>query len=143
MQSSLKQWTRKIRSMVPGLLLAATLIFPPSSSVLCVAPGHHIAIEDADAPCCTSSGISHFAETRANSEFSEQSHCKHCMDFYLGSTVSGLLPQINNPLTTNIFTVECVETGAAADASLSPLSSGKIGIASVSLPVSSSIPLRC
>jgi hypothetical protein len=125
------------------VLAAILLILPSSTSVLCIAPGQHIAIEDINALCCFSSGISLSSGTQPGSGFSEPGSCHNCTDLFLASNGRGVPAQSGNLIIASLFDAECVEIYLPEDISLLLYGSSSIGSTTTPIPVCSSVPLRC
>jgi hypothetical protein len=119
------------------------LLFPSSPSVLCIAPGSHVAIEDMTAPCCAPSGISAQSGRHPDAGFDGAENCNSCQDFLLMSNGQGLLLQSNKLITTNPLADECLETLLSANISL--LLCLPVAIASADVPALTylPVPLRC
>jgi len=123
------------------ILLASILLMSPvsSSSVLCIAPGDHVAIEDLDAGCCASSAIA-AEESRNSDEFDTATHCRNCTDLFI-------TPNERGPIRDFLV----VAMGSAADdCSRDPLqvitSSHLVlqrTLNDVVTPKSASVPIRC
>ncbi len=125
------------------ILLASILLMSPasSSSVLCIAPGDHVAIEDLDAGCCASSAIA-AKEDRHSVEFDTATHCRNCTDLFITPNERGPIPK----------SIVVAAGSPAGDCSANPLF--EIIFAHLSLQhtyneaatpksASSSVPLRC
>jgi hypothetical protein len=75
-----------------GTLLMATLLlmFPSSASMLCIAPGGHVAIEDINALCCAPFSASAPDESHGINSFGSPDKCSNCTDIFL--TPNGRAP---------------------------------------------------
>ncbi len=131
------------RSTALGIFVIALLLFPSSSSVLCIAPGNHVAIEDINAPCCVSSAISFPHSNQPDGGFDGQSSCNNCTDLLLASSGNGALPQSGKFVTCVQFNAECPDTCLSAEISASLWPSLTIGSTDFPIPASTSVPLRC
>jgi len=125
------------------LFVIVLLVFPSSSSVLCIAPGSHVAIEDINSLCCVSSDISRPSGSQPHNELSGPSSCNNCTDLFLASNGREVLPQSGNLSAAGQVDEVCLETCLSADISVSLRRSDKIGSAYSPVPVCSSVPLRC
>jgi hypothetical protein len=67
---------------IATLLAVIAIIRPASASVLCIAPGGHVAIEDADAGCCASPGLHSPVKSRIADETGPEG-CGCCTDFVI------------------------------------------------------------
>ncbi len=76
------------------ILLAAVLLLSPasSSSVLCIAPGDHVAIEDLDAGCCASSDIFTNEDRHPGDGINTATHCRNCTDLFITPSERGPVP---------------------------------------------------
>ena len=131
------------KSSALWLFLTVLLLFPGSSSVLCVAPGNHIAIEDINALCCVSSAISLPSGAQPGSGFSEPDSCRNCTDLFMDWNGSGAPAQSGNLNIPSPFDAECVESCLPADIPLLQSESNSLTSAPTPIPVCSSVPLRC
>jgi hypothetical protein len=68
-----------------GAVIASmiAIITPISTSVLCIAPGSHIAIENLSSECCAHRVIPAAVEPPQAKEFESAGNCGNCVDFLL------------------------------------------------------------
>jgi hypothetical protein len=71
------------------LLVSASLMFPASNPVLCIAFGGHIAIENPNAECCASSEISTGMDCQSGNELDTASDCRNCTDILISANERG------------------------------------------------------
>jgi hypothetical protein len=133
----------QIRGNALGLFVVVLLQVPGLSSVLCIAPGSHVAIEDITALCCVSSAISLPSSNHSDNGFDRPGSCKNCTDLFLASNGSGILPQSGNLRTAGPFDAECMEPCLSSDTSVLQGRSVKIWSTDVPISACSSLPLRC
>jgi hypothetical protein len=126
-----------------ALVFAVLLLFPSSASVLCIAPGNHISIEDINAPCCASSSISAQSGRQTNSGFNGLVNCQNCTDFFLTPNGREVIPPSNNLAASRQIADACLENLLSKDVPVSLFRSGSIGIVDAPIPICSSVPLRC
>jgi hypothetical protein len=127
-----------------GTVVAVILLLLPSSpTVLCVAPGSHIEIEDMNAACCASSGISAPAVPQPDNGFNAPGYCKNCTDYFMTPNGRGALSESYNHAAASPLAAECLENHLSADTSLSLWRSDALTNIDAPIPVSSSVPLRC
>ena len=119
------------------------LLLPSSPSVLCIAPGSHIAVEDINALCCVSSAISPLSDIQPNSAFDKPGNCRNCTDIPLASNGNGVLSPSGSSAMANPLDAEFLDTTHTADLSASLNRSGQIGSPDAPVPIYPSIPLRC
>lgn len=143
MEEDLGKLADQIRRNALGFLVIVLLLFPSSFSVLCIAPGGHVAIEDINALCCVSPVISLPSGSQLDAVFDGPGGCDNCTDLFLASNRSAVLTQSANLVASSPSDAECLDTYLSADISVSQCRSGKIGSIAVLIPVYSSIPLRC
>jgi hypothetical protein len=119
------------------------LLFSRSPSVLCIAPGSHMAIEDMNAPCCAPSDISAQSGRHPDAGFDGSDNCYNCQDFLLMSNGQGLFSQSNKLTATNPLADESFETYLSEDISASLFR--LITIANNDAPALTylPLPLRC
>jgi hypothetical protein len=132
-----------ISSKIFGLLVILLLLFPSSSSVLCIAPGNHIAIEDINALCCISPRTFLPSGSQPGRGLNGPIDCNNCTDIFLASNDDGVLSRSETLGAAGRFDAECIKTCFSADVSASLRTSGILGITDAPIPVCSSIPLRC
>ncbi len=126
-----------------GILVLALLLFPSSSSVLCIAPGNHVAIEDINALCCAASAFSVPRSNQPNLGWDGQDSCNNCTDLFLAWDGNGALPQSGKFVTSAQVDAECPDTCLPADNSASVFPSRATGSTDSPIPASNSVPLRC
>jgi hypothetical protein len=126
-----------------GIFVVASLLFPSSPSVLCIAPGRHIAIEDINALCYVPSVISPRPGNPQDSRFDEPGSCNNCTDIFLDTNESGVLPHWVNFVISVQVDAEGLATSLSADLKASPCRSGVVGSTDSPHPASTSVLLRC
>jgi hypothetical protein len=72
-----------------ALALAVSTLPIGSTSVVCTAPGGHMAIEDVDAGCCGHIAIFVPASSGQNRSFGSSGDCENCVDLLLCSNSQG------------------------------------------------------
>ncbi len=125
------------------LFLTVLLFFPSFSSVLCIAPGDHIAIEDISALCCVSSAGALRSQTHTDAGFGRPGSCSNCTDVLLAADETGVLSQLNNHLAAGPPDGEVPGMNLLPDRCATQCRSGKMDSADVPLRICSSVPLRC
>ncbi len=143
MKQGFRGLTGKNASCALSLLIIALLLFPSSPSVLCIAPGNHVAIEDINAPCCLTSVMPAQPGNSQGGEYYKSDGCNNCTDLLLGANESGALPQLAKFVTSGQVDAECLATCLPAKDSSSPCRSGVPGRTDSPIPASASVPLRC
>jgi hypothetical protein len=66
-------------------IIVLLLLLPKAPSVLCIAPGSHIAIESMNASCCAKPAISHQNINLQENGFVAAGDCLNCTDFFIES----------------------------------------------------------
>lgn len=134
------------RFMSPEVVLVAILflMFPNSTSVLCIAPGSHIAIENINAECCASARILDAAAERAHNELGWTDNCGNCTDLLLTPYGWEAIPKSHGDAASSSRAGDFLETQPPVELSLSPFPRGASNsIIDGPNPFSSSLPLRC
>jgi hypothetical protein len=83
MEHCFSRFTHRFAGAGAVLVAAFSLLFPGSGSVLCIAPGTHIAIEAINAECCESPRISVPAAHPSNNPLDMTGNCENCVDLFL------------------------------------------------------------
>jgi hypothetical protein len=125
------------------ILAAAALLFPGYSSVLCIGPGGHVAIEDLNAACCASSRSYSAAGDLPDNGFAAALDCRNCIDLFITPNGPGTVTESFGNSGAVPLAEECFgdHLSALTPFGLSqPIASGDIN---GKAPISSSIPLRC
>lgn len=129
---------RRHSEVLLALIAALMLLLPNSASVLCVAPGH-VAVEDINAGCCSSSSLSRI-HNMVEDELTAAECGDRCTDLYLSSSRPGTLLESQQSLPDTLSFES--ETYILPSALL--LSGVQSSIESpADPPASPSVPLRC
>ena len=67
-------------SIAVAVVLLVAMVLPDPAARLCIAPGHHIAIEGIDSDCCGSHEITFPAEKDRRDRFETAGDCGGCTD---------------------------------------------------------------
>ena len=118
------------------------LLFPVSASVLCIAPDH-IAVEDINAGCCSSSGINDRGEKQRDNGFTDAEDCHDCTDLLLSPNKWGAILESYANIVPNSPADACLKNRIHADISSLPHRSGTISAPASSISIAASVPLRC
>jgi hypothetical protein len=141
MRGAAKVRVGRFGSIAVVVVAAIVLLFPSSPTVLCVAPGVHIQIEDMGAPCCAHPSVTGPAARQLDDGINLP--CNSCTDYFMtpngrGATLASFDHAIANPLVG-----ECPENRASAYTSILLCQSDALTNIAALPPVSSSAPLRC
>jgi hypothetical protein len=138
-----RELVERFNCSVTAFIVAALLLFPSSTSQLCIAPGDHIAIESIGATCCTSPEISTPVERQPDNGFHAASDCHNCTDFFLASDVRVTASESRSHAAANPFAEECPQNHHSLDGFSSQCQS--VGLTNNDRPISvpSSVPMRC
>jgi hypothetical protein len=125
------------------VIFAAIFLLPPvTPSVLCVAPGSHIAIEELSAGCCAPSSVSTHGHKSLEDALSTADECQDCTDYLISSIVGG--PIFESSMSAQrAVAAECFSpqpmalTGPRFLSETAPLDIGAPSLHT------SAIPLRC
>jgi hypothetical protein len=117
------------------------LLFPSSTSVLCIAPDSHIAIEDIHAECCVSVHLAAPDEKQGRDRLSASNICGNCTDLFifLYGREANRKSQIAAASSQH---VELFGNQLPADLTCSLLRQSNICDINTATPASS-VPLRC
>jgi hypothetical protein len=143
MKQKKKKLMGRLSSSVIACLSVILLIPPVSTSMLCIAPGGHVAIEDVNSPCCTSSAFAASLGRNPSCMSNGDQDCRNCTDLFISQADRGAIPESHFCPTTGSNAEECF--GARHLAIISShrfVPSAFVG-ADVSPSISSSVPLRC
>ena len=120
----------------------AFLLFPSSPSVLCIAPGGHVALEYMNAGCCEGSAFSDRSNHSTNG-FEEAGDCRNCTDLFVTLNASEAICDSTDHGALNSLTFETpwihirpIASPYACQLNLNT----KAGMQDV---ISPSLPLRC
>ena len=130
-------------SNVGTVVAVILLLFPSSPTVLCIAPGGHMAIEDMDAPCCAHTGISTPAACQPDNGFNAPGCCHNCTDLFMTPNGRGATSESFDHAVANPLADECLENHTSTDICLSLWRSDALSGIAAPIPISSSVPLRC
>jgi hypothetical protein len=124
-------------------IAAAVLLFPSTPTVLCVVPGGHVEIEDMDGHCCMNPSVSAPVGVQPDNGFNSPANCRNCTDLFLtpygrGAVLASLHHTAANPLAA-----ECLENHIPTESSPPLCRSDALARMTATIPVSSSVPLRC
>jgi hypothetical protein len=126
------------------VVLAAilSLVSSGSVSVLCIAPGSHIAIEDINAPCCSSDRVPSIDAQDARHEFELTDSCERCTDLLIAGFGREAIHPSRCDFARDLLAREFLKDRAPE---ISFSLSGQISTTAANelAPVSSCPPLRC
>lgn len=144
MMRDIRVWVGQFGSNAAAFVAVILLMFPGSASVLCIAPGGHIAVEDINAPCCTHSAISSLDENRANNGIATAGDCQNCTDLFIAPDWRMAISKSSPHTAASILADECPANHFGADAFLPSFRSGTIvNLDTSPPPVAASVPMRC
>lgn len=146
MKSGFRGLAEKDRSTAAGILITVLLLFPGSISVLCIAPGHHIAIEDINALCCAPAAtafVSSISGPMPNNALEIPADCNNCTDLFLVSDGSGILVQSGRSVIAGPFDAGLLDSSPPPDLSASLGRSDRSRSPDAPAPACPSVPLRC
>jgi hypothetical protein len=126
-----------------ALLAMVLLLSPSSSSVLCIAPGSHIAVEDVNSLCCVSHTVSPSTGLRPNGAFEGPGSCDNCTDVFLALNGNGVLSQSGSSAIAKPIDAEFLDASLSSDLSASLSRSAQTANPDAPVLLYPSIPLRC
>ena len=138
-----REWAGRFRGYAAAFVAVIMLLFPGSASVLCIAPGGHIAIEDINATCCKTSGIIAPDACQPDNGFSAAGGCQNCTDLFIAPDWQMAISKSSPDAATNLVADECPANRFGAGASLPLFRLGAIAKLDAPNPVAESVPLRC
>jgi hypothetical protein len=132
-----------LRCDVTVSLAIILLLFPVSASVLCIGPGGHIAIEDINATCCASAGITDRSEQQPDNGLTAVGDCINCTDFLLTPNKRGALLESYANIVPNSLADACLRNHIPA--AISSLLRQSVAINKIDVPstLAAATPLRC
>jgi hypothetical protein len=132
-----------LRGKVTVCLTIILLLSPVSASVICIAPGGHIAIEDVNAACCASTGISDQNEKSPENGLATAVDCINCTDFFITPNERGAFLVSYANAVPNSLASACVRNHTPGEISSSQRQSVTINKLDAQSAVTASSPLRC
>ena len=118
-------------------------LHPGSLSILCVAPGGHIEIEDVGADCCASSSFSTPFGCQPDNGLTAPGNCRNCKDYLLSVNAREAVSKSYTHVAANPFADECPGNRLSADTLLSQCGSDAVKNIDVPNAASPSAPLLC
>jgi hypothetical protein len=133
------------RGLVVGAVIASliAIITPISTSVLCIAPGSHIAIEDLNSECCAHRVIPAEAECPQAKEFRSTGDCGNCVDFLLTGHGPGTVSEVSRKGAASFAGEYVGRYLPPAIVFPSEFGLGANNSICARIPLASSAPLRC
>ena len=127
------------------ILAVISLVFPSSASVLCIAPGGHVAIEDLGAVCCVFSDISYRTEGCTDDAFAATGNCRNCTDYTIalitrGAVLDSCSDVAPKPLARGAGTNHIPPGASLSSAAYRPV---KYDARRGPVCLTASVPLRC
>jgi hypothetical protein len=143
MKRDLKELAGQFRGNGVAIVAVILLLFPCSASVLCIAPGGHVAIEDSNAACCASPGNSAPAGRHSDNEFNGAGDCHNCTDLFMTPNGRGAVLESYDNAAASLRAAECPGNHIPAETPSSPRGSATIKNLDAPIAITSSVPLRC
>jgi len=126
-----------------GAVVAFTmLLFPGSGSILCTAPGGHIAIEGLNAPCCAPSDVSAPAGSQPQNGVNATADCHNCTDVLVIPSGQGTVIESYLHAAASPCAVEYLDNRPSVDISISLCRASTHTNIDAPIPPSSVLPLR-
>ena len=125
------------------LIAAILLVLPASVSMLCIAPGAHIAIEELNAPCGAYPAVSAHGVRIPSNGTDIASSSGNCTDILVLANERGAIPKFIDGAAEESLAAECFGDDLPESASPRLLWQSMFSNNEASPPVSSSAPLRC
>jgi hypothetical protein len=125
------------------VLAGIALLFPGSASVLCIAPGGHVAVEDINAACCARSAIGIRAGNQPGNGVATAGGCQNCTDVFIAQSARGTITESRDTVTSNSLADACLQGNLPADTRHSSRRSAPVTGTGSPAAAASSVPLRC
>ena len=119
------------------------LLFPSSASVLCIAPGGHLAVEDINAGCCAPSTANIRGENQPGNGFAAAGDCQNCTDLFLTPNTRGTVLESYDTVAPNSLADAYLRNHIPADTPSSPRLPATIRKVDAPIAINPSVPLRC
>jgi hypothetical protein len=142
MKRDVKRFTGRLASAEAVFIAILFLFLPSSASMLCIAPGSHIAIEDINAECCDSVCLAAPVEEQVHDRLSVPNICGNCTDLYIFLNGREAIPK-SHINTASMRQVEFLGNQLPADPILSLFWQNIVCDINTANTASSSVPLRC
>jgi hypothetical protein len=143
MKSDFGELGKHFRRSITAFVFVILLLFPGSTSLICIAPGGHIAIESIGATCCASLETSTQAEGQPDNGLHSAGNCHNCTDFFIASHMLVAASKSYGHAAASPFADECLENHSSIDISPSLFQPAGSSNNDTPIPISSSVPMRC
>ncbi len=143
MRGDVRKSTRRFCTRAALALVGIALLSPGSVSVLCIAPGGHVAMEELNAACCAQAAISVSGWSQPGNGFTSSGGCRNCTDVFLAEITRGAVPESQRTAAPDSAADSCLEHQLASD-TLFPSSRPAMAAGiEASFAAVLSVPLRC
>jgi hypothetical protein len=143
MKGDIGRQVGRLNKKVLILLTAILLISPISASVLCIAPGSHVAIEELIAECCASSTISTQKDHHPGNGLIAATDCLDCTDFFISPYERGRISESYAIAIAGSLADECFPDRFFVTPSSPIFRQSALDDVAMSPPASYSVSLRC
>jgi hypothetical protein len=143
MKSNFRELEKQFKRSMTAFVFVILLLFPGSTSLVCIAPGGHIAIESIDDTCCASIETSTHAVGQPDNGFQSTSDCHNCTDFLITSHMLAAASESYGHAAASPLADECPENHSSIAISPSLFQSAGSTNNDTPIPISSSVPMRC
>jgi len=143
MKRCMGELTAGFRGNAGVFAAVVVLLFPSSASVLCIAPGGHLAVESINATCCAPSTSPASPMRQPDGGLKAPGDCQDCTDLFLTPNGSGAVLGSPDRMAASAPASECPGDCILTHRSLLLRSPDAPPAASARTPVSSAGPLRC
>lgn len=143
MVCNVRKTIRRCRGHMMLVLAGITLLFPGSASVLCIAPGGHVAVEEINAACCARSAINLLGRTQPGDGLATPGGCQNCTDVFLAQSTRGTIPEWHYAVSPDSHADSHLKYHLPSDTLLSSRRSTAITGNDRPFAAASSVPLRC
>jgi hypothetical protein len=143
MKSDFGKLRKQFRHNMTVFVFVILLLIPGSTSLVCIAPGGHIAIESIGATCCASLEVSTPIEGQSGNGFNAAGDCHNCTDFFITSHVLAAASESDGNAAASPSSDKCSKNQSSIDVSPSLFQSAGSTNNDMPIPLSSSAPMRC
>ena len=143
MNGDLRKRIRRLSSRMSVLSAAILLVLPASISMLCIAPGIHVAIEELNAPCSAHSAVSACGVRLPGNDLDMTGSSGNCTDILVLANERGAIPKFIGSASDGSPATECFGDSLPESAQPRVIRQSLFNDVDALPPVFPSVPLRC
>jgi hypothetical protein len=143
MKRAISKFGQQFKRMMTAFVLVLLLQLPASTSLVCIAPGGHIAIESIGDTCCKSFESSIPIEAQSSRGLNMAGDCHNCTDFFITSHILMAASESHGHAKASLVAVARSQNSDSTN--VSPALCRLAGSFNNDKPVliSSAVPMRC